>query len=148
MTSKRAIPGIFAVDGDLGLSWVLIPLSGFLNSSLGCCRNWSTSDLEEPDLDGVLPLPQKGKCSKPFFFLPQGRKTEPWLPGHSASLPHDWPLLSLSHPHQLFLPIRRPHAGLISFRGTEMKCPDRCSQLSQIPLKPCSFVETFLPFPG
>lgn len=47
------------------------------------------------------------------------------LPEHSGPLARDWPLLSLSHPHQLSLPIRRLPTGLLFSRGTEMRVSRR-----------------------
>lgn len=46
MRSKPVIPGIFAVDGDLGLFCVLILLSSFLNFRLGCCQAGPHADLK------------------------------------------------------------------------------------------------------
>ena len=94
--------------------------------------------------------PEEGALQASAFLFPGEKDKNPVFLDVPGPCPRnrDRRLLSLSEHHQLCFPARRAHAGLMFSRGTEMRCPDCRSQLSQVPLKPRSFVKTSFSFPA
>lgn len=80
--------------------------------------------------------PEEGALQASAFLFPGEKDKNPVFLDVPGPCPRDRDrrLLLLSEHHQLCFPARRAHAGLMFSRGTEMRCPDCRSQLSQVPL--------------